>query len=241
MMKRLVVFTLMATLVTLVTACSSDEQTQDQSASATDQESGIQVEIQADENEGFTPARGETIQQTIEYQPTDINWSFERQPVTVAGMQFTPPTQYIQGEATSPRVATFLYPPVQPERDSAILKVFYFGPDQGGSIEENMERWINQMHYDDGRDPHSAAIQYELEADGMPAHVLSMFGTYKEQVGGPMSGETVFQDRYRLVGVIFEAPEGNVFFKLTGPNETARVMIEPFMMMIRSAKKAARG
>ena len=237
MLKRFLVLVIFAGCLMLAAACSSEKQEEKSTA----RDGKLQVEMQDEEGRKFLEVEQGTVYHEVQYQPTDIDWNYERSPVVVAGMQFTPPTQYIEGEASPPRVASFLYPPVEPERDSAMLAVFYFGPEQGGSIEDNIERWIAQMHYDDGRDPHSAAIQYDIKADGMTGHVLSMFGTYKQQIGGPMSGETVFKDRYRLVGVIFEAPEGNVFFKLTGPDETARVMIEPFMKMVRTARKAAQG
>jgi hypothetical protein len=242
MIKRLVTLTVLAvaTALLLAAACSSEkEETSTTDISQDQQDSKIQLKMTGAEDSIFLPVVAGTIRQEVQYQPTDIVWDYGREPVTVAGMQFVPPIQFVQGPASGQRAATFFYPPIEPERDSAMLAVFYFGPDQGGSVEDNMERWIRQMHYDDGRDPHSAAIRYDLQVDGMTAHVLSMFGTYKQQTGGAMSGETAFKDRYRLVGVVFEAPEGNVFFKLTGPDETARVMIEPFMHMVKTAKKAS--
>ena len=39
-------------------------------------------------------------------------------------------------------------------------------------------------------------------------------------------------------GAIVEAPGGNVFFKLTGPDKTAKIMIEAFIAMINQAVQA---
>ena len=42
---------------------------------------------------------------------------------------------------------------------------------------------------------------------------------------------------YHLVGVIVEAPEGNVFFKLTGPEKTVKAARPALDKMLASLKK----
>ena len=41
-----------------------------------------------------------------------------------------------------------------------------------------------------------------------------------------------------LVGVVLEGPQGSLFFKLTGPEQTARAMEDSLMEMVRAAAKA---
>jgi hypothetical protein len=40
------------------------------------------------------------------------------------------------------------------------------------------------------------------------------------------------------VGVVLGGPQGSLFFKLTGPEQTARVMEEGLLAMVRGARKA---
>ena len=42
---------------------------------------------------------------------------------------------------------------------------------------------------------------------------------------------------YRLVGVVLEGPQGSVFFKLTGPEATARAMEGDLLTMVKEAHK----
>jgi len=39
-------------------------------------------------------------------------------------------------------------------------------------------------------------------------------------MGGPMASSKSVQHNYRLLGAIFEAPDGNFFIKFTGPAKT---------------------
>jgi hypothetical protein len=56
--------------------------------------------------------------------------------------------------------------------------------------------------------------------------------------GGPMTGgRTKAHPGWRMVAAIVEAPEGNVFFKLVGPEATAREMEESFRDMLTTAVK----
>ena len=42
---------------------------------------------------------------------------------------------------------------------------------------------------------------------------------------------------YRLVGVVVEGTEGSVFFKLTGPEATARAIEGELLTMVKAAQK----
>ena len=71
----------------------------------------------------------------------------------------------------------------------------------------------------------------------MPVHIVETTGTYSASMGGPMSGNTTEKPDYMLVGVVVEAPEGSVFFKLTGPENTAGAMDAMFQAAVRNIKK----
>lgn len=174
---------------------------------------------------------------TYQYQMSGIPFDLNGKPVTLAGITFTPATQWKDLGSSGMRKASYTYGPLENDTDSATVNVFYFGKTEGGSIEANIERWILQMKMPDGRDPHNAKIQYTKQFGGMKVHILTLMGIYMSSVGGPMSGKTVPKENYRLIGAVIEAPEGNVFLKLTGPEYTARIMTEAFMTMIKQIKK----
>ena len=171
------------------------------------------------------------------YEMSGIEFTLDGKPMSIAGITFTPASQWEDFGPSGMRAASYSYGPLEPDKDSATLTVFHFGKGQGGTIEANMDRWISQFSLPDGRDPATAAIRYDRQVAGYPAHVVTLFGIYNESVR-PMSKEKVARQNYRLVAIIVEAPGGNVFFKLTGPDKTATIMIEAFITMINQVVKA---
>ena len=171
------------------------------------------------------------------YKMSGIEFTLDGKPMSIAGITFTPASEWQDFGSSGMRAASYSYGPLEPDKDSATMAVFHFGKGQGGTIEANMDRWIKQFSLPDGRDPATAAIRYDRQVAGYAAHVVTMFGIYNESVR-PMSKEKVAREKYRMVAIIVEAPGGNVFFKLTGPDYTAKIMIEAFITMINQAGKA---
>jgi hypothetical protein len=172
-------------------------------------------------------------------EPSGIPFDLNGKPVTVAGITFTPAVQWQDNGATDMRVATYFYGPLENDVLPAELAVYYFGKDQGGGIDANIKRWIGQMSLPDGGDPAKVAVVDTLKGSALPTYVLKISGTYNESVGGMMSGKTTPRENYRMVGVIVSGPEGNVFFKLTGPDHTAKVMSEALIAMVGQISSAA--
>jgi hypothetical protein len=157
----------------------------------------------------------------------------------VAGMRFAPPPDWLDQGPSGMRQAEFHHPPLEGDEAPAVVAVFYFGPDSGGGVEANLQRWIGQMTVPQGGDPAEAAARSAFEAAGMRAHVVSLDGTYNAGgMGGPMSGDGRPLPGYRLVGVVLEGPQGNIFFKLTGPAATVKAMEEGLLGMVRGAQPA---
>ncbi len=156
---------------------------------------------------------------------------------TIAGITFTPPTHWRDLEASGMRQAQFRLPPVQGDTDEGEVNVFYFGPQSGGGVQANLDRWIGQMVLPESADPSTAITRSTFTADGMNGHVVSLDGTYMSSMR-PMGGEKTPHPGYRLVGVVLEGPQGSLFFKLTGPEKTARAMESDLMKMMKGATKA---
>jgi len=160
-------------------------------------------------------------------------------PVSLAGITFTPPTVWKDQGPSGMRKADYTYGPTGNDTDSSTVTAFYFGPSSGGGIEANINRWIKQMTLPDGADPETAVSREESEVDGMKVHTVQLPGTYNASMGGPMmGGNTQPKEDYFMSAVVLEAPEGNVFFKLTGPKETAAEMNIAFQAMLAGITKS---
>lgn len=96
--------------------------------------------------------------------------------------------------------------------EPATMSVFYFGPQGGGAIQANIDRWVEQFKaIQDG------PTQATQQVSGMTVHRVAVSGTF--DVGAARSGEGL-REQWRMLGAIAESPSGNYFFKLTGPQAT---------------------
>ena len=73
----------------------------------------------------------------------------------------------------------------------------------------------------------------------MKVQIVEIEGTYLGS-GGPMMHAQVKKAGYKLLGAIVPAPEGSVFFKLTGPAKTVNAARGDFDALIASIKSSQR-
>ena len=156
---------------------------------------------------------------------------------TIAGVTFKAPGSWKDLGSDGMRQAQFRLAPVEGDAAEGEINVFYFGPESGGGVEANLQRWIGQITLPDGGDPTAKAERSTFTTDGMPGHIVSLDGSYKSGGGRPMGGGGETLPGYRLVGVVIEGPQGSVFFKLTGPEATARAMEDDLLTMVKGARK----
>ncbi|MBD3298096.1 MAG: hypothetical protein GF341_05520 [candidate division Zixibacteria bacterium] len=150
---------------------------------------------------------------------------------STAGITWTIPDAWNPGPERRMRVATYLIDEGVKEADCA---VFYFGPNQGGSVEANIERWIGQFEQPDDSDSHEKAQIEKKTVNGLDVTTIELGGTYNASMGGPMSGNKEKRPGWHMLGAIVEAPEGPVFFKVTGPQETVLEATDEFDRMVGS-------
>ncbi len=129
------------------------------------------------------------------------------------------------------RAATYDVPATAGDSDNAECAVFYFGQGQGGGVQANIDRWLGQFQEKPARPP--AAKKQTIA--GLNVTTIEYGGTFL--AGGPMQPNKTPKPGYSLVGAIVEAPEGNVFFKLTGPAKTVKASRAAFDKMLASIKK----
>jgi hypothetical protein len=145
------------------------------------------------------------------------------------GIQWTVPARWTPGAGSAMRVATYAVPAAK-GADPGECAVFFFGSGQGGGVDENVARWGKQF------EGTPAPKQTTATVAGMRVTRAEVAGTYLAP-GGPMMQSTGKKTGYRLLGAIVEAPEGNVFFKLTGPAATVSAAQADFDALVASLKK----
>ena len=115
------------------------------------------------------------------------------------------------------RVAEYVVPRASGDAADAECTVITFGPSQGGSVSDNVDRWVRQFNPLSG-----APTRATRQVGGMSVTRVEVAGSYHpmSMPGGPSAPTT--EPGARLVGAIVEAPSGLWFFKLTGPDATVR-------------------
>jgi hypothetical protein len=136
---------------------------------------------------------------------------------TAGGLRWTMPAGWKAEAARPMRAATYTIPPAPGDTDPAECAVFFFGAGQGGSVEDNIERWRSQMLGPDGK-PATAKID-KRAARGLAFTLIDASGAYTG-MGGPFAGGSRAVPGYRLIGAVVQGPGGNVFVKFTGPAMT---------------------
>lgn len=104
----------------------------------------------------------------------------------------------------------------------------------GGSIKENIDRWVNQF---DGVKPEDTKTE-KKEIGKATVHIVEVAGTYKDMAGGPMApGPMKKLPDYRLLGAIIELADGTKgFVKATGPKDMVLANRDAFMKMLDGFK-----
>jgi hypothetical protein len=121
------------------------------------------------------------------------------------------------------------------DHPEATLAVFHFGVGEGGSVDDNIDRWVDQFTQPDGRSSRDVAIITHGEAGGLPVTYVDVSGAFRGMRGGETA---VSADDQRMLGAIVEGPEGLVFFKLSGPNAVVGTAADAFAATIASIHTA---
>lgn len=131
------------------------------------------------------------------------------------------------------RAAQYKLPKAEGDGEDASLVLYYFGPGQGGSISDNVDRWIAQMEQPGGGSSKEKAKTETLTVNGLKVTMVDVSGTYTAQMS-PGSDARHNNAGYRLRGAIVETPKGNYFAKLIGPEKTIRRWDQSFMDYVKS-------
>ncbi len=111
------------------------------------------------------------------------------------------------------RLLQFRVPASGADQEDAELAVFSFPG--GGSLKQNIERWIGQFTPAN----REVSLFHGKTKEGRYA-LADISGTYKKAIGPPIAGRTEEVPGSRVLAVILEGREGVYYLKLVGPDKT---------------------
>ena len=133
------------------------------------------------------------------------------------------------------RKAEYLLPAVEGDEEDGDLRVFFFGPDQGGSVEQNLVRWKGQFSRPEGILEKDFIQEKKMTVDGLKVTVLEVRGTF---VGSsrPMGGTPVARPGSMLIAAVIETPRGSYYLRSDGPEKTILHWREAWYRMVAEMK-----
>ena len=140
-------------------------------------------------------------------------------PAAGPGVNWKVPAAWVEGPPRPMRLATYAI-------GDAECAVFYFGPNQGGAVDDNIDRWAGQFQ---------GAPNPKREArtvGGMNVTRVEIDGAFLSP-GSDMQSQGT-KPGWRLLGAIVQGPQGPIFFKFTGPAETVRRAARDFDSLLAS-------
>ena len=135
-------------------------------------------------------------------------------------LQYKAPSGWVQEQPTSGmRKAQFKLPRAGGDSEDGSLVIFYFGPGQGGSTQDNLNRWIGQFEQPDGSASKDKAKMSSMSVNGLSVSLLDLTGTYTAEMN-PGAGDRQNKPQSRMLAAVIETPKGPYFAKLVGPVKT---------------------
>jgi hypothetical protein len=147
---------------------------------------------------------------------------------TAAGVHWTAPSSWKAQAARPMRAATYVVPAAPGDKEDGECGIYYFGQGKGGSVDDNMKRWVGQFEL-----AQQDAQPRKRIVNGLNVTSIDLSGTYTG-AGGPMATTKAIKPGYRLLGAIVEAPEGLIFIKFTAPTKTASANQAIFENLLKS-------
>ncbi|MBY0585699.1 hypothetical protein K2X85_00895 [bacterium] len=135
-----------------------------------------------------------------------------------------------QAPSNAMRVAQFGIPLAEGDSGKVEMTVFYFGPDQGGSVEDNIKRWLGQFKPLDGKEKIETLNVGELKVT-----LLDAKGTYDFKPF-PAAPKGELMKDWRMLASVVETPnDGPYFFRMVGPAKTIGAQEEAFQRMMKKS------
>ena len=139
------------------------------------------------------------------------------------------PAEWIQeAPSSSMRVTQFRIPNENGENgELAIFNKI------GGSVEENLRRWVGQFSQSDGSSSEELATYESKNISGNLFTFMFLTGDYSS--GGMMGNPPVTKTNFAIHAAIVELPEDTYYFKMTGPEKIVKRWKSEFREAIQNA------
>ncbi len=149
-------------------------------------------------------------------------------------LTFTAPEGWIQEQPSSSMRHSQYRLPGPDTGGDAELAIF---TGIGGSVDQNVQRWINQFTIN-GAPVGDAAKVSHRDISGFHVTFVDVSGTYNPgMMGGPMTaGNQGARDGYRMLAAVIETSGRPWFLKLTGPEKTVAKWEADFERFVASVR-----
>jgi hypothetical protein len=147
--------------------------------------------------------------------------------VEIDGLKSTTPSSWKEETpANKLRKKQFVIPRDEHDSENAQLLVIYLGMGQGGSAEDNVQRWKGLFTPPSGKSIDDVTKVEKLKVGAVPATYVDIHGTYK----GASFEKLEPKPDYRMLAVYFGSPDGPgpYFFRLVGPARTVELHKKEF-------------
>lgn len=179
---------------------------------------------------GLQPVQGKTVPEQEYPNQRNAPAGAER---SLGDLAASVPDGWVEEEpASSMRLAQYRLP--GDGAGDAVLAVFHFGSNQGGSVDANIDRWYGQFSQPDGGDTKARSRRWQRQVGDIRVELVEIKGTFSPGMG--MGSQDGPQPDYAMLGAIALAPTGMYFFKLTGPEATVGRWHDSFAAYIDSLK-----
>jgi hypothetical protein len=121
------------------------------------------------------------------------------------------------------RLAQYALPKATGDTAPTLFIVFHFGKGGGGTLEDNIRRWMGMMQQPEGTDVRKVARRHLSEREGLRVTTLELPGTYLER---PFPASDRFTERpgYRMLSAVVETTgeqgDGPYYLRIVGPEKS---------------------
>ncbi len=151
-------------------------------------------------------------------------------------LRFSVPRAWIRVPAHSDeRAAQWKLRRAVGDAEDGELVLFFFGKGEGGSVEENLDRWRALFILPEGRPRREAGVVTTRTARGLRVTKLDIAGTYKP----PQTSDGLLPPTkrgHRMLAAMIDGETGPWFFRATGPRTTIAQATSAFDAMLDSVE-----
>jgi hypothetical protein len=156
--------------------------------------------------------------------------------LNVGGLQFQIPDSWQpQTPETGARAGQWLVPPrdtgaaSDSPAEGVEVVAFFFGPNVGGTVQENIDGWSASVTTPDGHPATAAPAKRTVSGHAITEVLLT--GTYAKSNPEPGLPPTP-KPGYALIGVVIENPAGTIYWRATGPSSQVALLAPALDRMI---------